>query len=128
MTGTCAEKRASRGVRFSRRVSGPHEFSPHARIGMPGSLPSFIGLAKIESSAPENTWASALSDGALKQAFGKGRGHQDTDGYRTGGLTGDGYTFRVTAKSRNILLDPFKCGDLIHQAVVSGRVVRRLAS
>ena len=70
---------------------------------------------------------AALSDGALKQAFRKRRGHQDADRYRPGGLTGDGYTLRVAAKGSNIPLDPFECGDLVHQAVVPGRVVRGLA-
>ena len=35
--------------------------------------------------------------------------------------------FRVAAKGCNVPLHPFECGDLIHQAVVSGRVVRGLA-
>ena len=42
-------------------------------------------------------------------------------------MTGDGYTFRVTTKGCNVPLNPFECGDLIHQAVVSRRVVRDLA-
>ena len=70
---------------------------------------------------------AALANGALKQAFGKRRGHQDADRYRPGGLTGDGDTLRVAAKGSNIPLDPLECGDLVHQAVVSGRVVRGLA-
>src|ERR1022692_4072415 len=41
--------------------------------------------------------AAAFSDGALEQAFRKGRGHEDADRYGTRGLTGDGYAFRAAA-------------------------------
>src|SRR5260370_33410441 len=52
---------------------------------------------------------------------------QDADRYRSGRLTGDGYAFRVAAKCRNVPLNPRECGDLVHQAVIPGRVMRGLA-
>ena len=86
-----------------------------------------IGQQELWSELERLKQTAALSDGALKQAFRKRRGHQDADRYRSGGLTGDGYAFRVAAKGRNVPLNPFECGDLVHQAVVPGRVVRGLA-
>jgi len=79
---------------------------------------------------PELEWlkqATALSDGALKQAFRKGRSREDADRYGTGGLTGDGYVFWVATKGRNVSIHPSESGDLVHQTVVARLVVRGLA-
>jgi hypothetical protein len=86
-------------------------------------LSSRSALARFGASWSGSNRPPSLSDGALKQAFHKGRSHQDADRYRTRRLTGDGHAFRVTAKGPNVPLNPLECGDLIHQAVVSGRVV-----
>ena len=85
-----------------------------------------IGQQELWSELERLKQAAALSDCAVKQASCKGRGHEDANRYRTGGLTSDGYVLRVAAKGGNVPLNPFECGDLVHQAVVSGRMVQGL--
>src|ERR1700722_17155617 len=85
-----------------------------------------IGQQKLWSKLERLKQAAALSDCAVKQASCKGRGHEDANRYRTGGLTSDGYVLWVAANGGDVPLNPFERGDLVHQAVVSRRMVRGL--
>ena len=74
-----------------------------------------------------NRKATALADGAVKQAPGQRRGNQ------RGGIVGAGrlakhcHIFRVAAKSRDVVLHPLQCGDLIENAVIAGDTLLRFS-
>jgi hypothetical protein len=72
-------------------------------------------------------WRAAFRDGFLKEAASQWRGHENSDIDRTGGLAEDGDVVGIAAETGDVVVDPLEGKDLIHEAVVAGSVVRRLA-
>ena len=58
-----------------------------------------------------------------KQSLALWAGHQQTDRYRSGRFTDDGYPRWITAECRDIGLNPAQCGNLIEVAVVANAAV-----
>ena len=69
--------------------------------------------------------SSAFDDGAVEQPRRQGRDHHALDILRTGRLAPYGDIARIATERGNIVAYPAQRGDLVQQAVISRRSVRR---
>ena len=69
---------------------------------------------------------AAFADRAGEQPARQRRGHQRAHRDRTGRLAGDRHLRRITAESGDVGAHPAQRGDLVEQAIIARRVLRRL--
>jgi hypothetical protein len=71
--------------------------------------------------------STALPERTLKKSLGYRGSHQNADRVRARGLPEDRNASRIAAEHLNVSLHPLEYCNLVQQAIVSGRMMRRLA-
>src|SRR5262249_45097005 len=83
----------------------------------------YAGFFRVSQSLHGRELATALADGAVKQALGQGAGHKSIHRPRSRRFAKNGHASRVAAKGSDVLPDPFEGGYLIHNPVIAGGVM-----